>query len=180
MLEQKQLLQSKVLGNFYPNFWEASSFRIAQKIWRITHFPQWLLCLSVLYWLAQGARSSGGEAVVVNVRTSFLFLSFFPCFSRGSLLSVTVSMIPHIQSFTLIFTHCLNKWFPFAGSWFWTNKLVRLPIANQSPQFVPEEWWEGTMMLYIAFYILSGIWINTIPLLSLAFDHINLPYNCKF
>ena len=89
-------------------------------------------------------------------------LPFFPCFSRGSLLSVTVSMIPHIQSFTLIFTHCLDKWFHFAGSWFWPNKLVILPIANQSPQFVPEEWWEGTMMLYIAFYILSGIWINTI------------------
>ena len=119
---------------------------------------QWLLCLSVLYWLAQGARSSGGEAVVVNVRTSFLFLSFFACFSLGSLFS----QVSHIQSFTLIFMPCLDEYFPFAGSWFWPNKLISLPIANQGPQFVPEEWWGETMVLYIAFYILSGIWINTI------------------
>ena len=85
-------------------------------------------------------------------------LPFFLCFSCSSLFS----LVPHIQSFTLIFMPCLDEYFPFAGSCFWPNTLVSLSIANQSPQFVPEEWWGGTMVLYIAFYILSGIWINTI------------------
>ena len=127
MLEQKRLLQCKVFGIFYSNFWGASSFRIAQIVWRITHFPlnDYCACLCFIDWHKEQGQVEERQSSWMWEHLSSFFVSFF-VFSRGSLFS----LVPHIQSFTLIFMPCLDEYFTFAGSWFWPNKLVSLSIAN--------------------------------------------------